>query len=70
MNDTTTLDPVVTTVSKIPTADDLPTVTVKASFDWKFWLGIGAAGVALYILFASGQHAARGGRSTRRRHWS
>ena len=43
------LSPVVTTVSALPDpdADNLPTVTVRASFDWKFWAGLALAGCLL-----------------------
>lgn len=30
-------------------ADDMPTVTVQSSFDWKFWLG--AAAVAAFAWY-------------------
>lgn len=61
--DMNTLQPVQTTVTRLPVAaeDDMPTVTVQARFDWKFWLGLAVGGYALYILAKSMQRAARHG---------
>lgn len=51
-----------TTVARVPEpAEDMPTVTVSARFDWKFWLGIVVAGYAGYLLLKSMQRAARHG---------
>lgn len=67
------ITPVVTTVSKVPIiADDMPTVTVQAKFDWKFWAGIAAAVVAGYVLLSSIGHTARDSdaKRVRRRRWN
>lgn len=53
------LAPVQISVSRIPTPDDTPTVTITSSFDWKFWAGIAAVAVAGYILLRSMGQAAR-----------
>lgn len=59
--DAQTLEPVRTSVARIPTDDDMPVVTVQARFDWKFWAGLAVGTYALYILLKSMQRAARHG---------
>lgn len=52
--DGTTLEPIQTTVTRLPDpADNLPTVTVTARFDWKFWILSAIAAYAIYSLLSS-----------------
>jgi len=46
-----------------PPVEDMPTVTVQASFDWKFWLATSFVGWILWESF--GQTATRPGRGRR-----
>ena len=60
--DAQTLQPVQTTVQRLPVqTDDMPVVTVQGRFDWKFWAGIAAGVLALYIVSQSMRRAARHG---------
>lgn len=43
------ISPVKVTATRVPITDDMPTVTVRASFDWKFWAGIAGIAAGLYI---------------------